>query len=76
MTTFTDSEAQRQLSTLLEQARAQGEVRIKRADGQEFIVRPAPRSGLDVGYVDVQPPITAEEIVAAVREGRERQSNP
>ena len=28
-----------------------------RADGQEFIVRPAGRSGLDVGSVKVSPPI-------------------
>lgn len=72
MTTFTDTEAERQLAAVLEQASAQGEVRIKRADGQEFILRPAGRSPLDVGCLDVQPPLTTEEIVAAVREGRDR----
>jgi hypothetical protein len=68
---FSDEEAQKQLGKLLE-AKAQGEVRIMRADGQEFIVRPAGRSGLDVGSVQVNPPITTEEIVKSVREGRER----
>ena len=31
-----------------------------------------PRSGLDVGCVTLEPPISIEEIVAAIREGRER----
>jgi hypothetical protein len=72
MTIFTDAEAEQQFSKVLEQARAQGEVRIKRADGAEFIVRPAARSALDVGGIDLHPPITLEEIVQVVREGRER----
>lgn len=72
MTTFSTAEAEKQLSKLLEQARAEGEVRIKGTDGQEFIVRPANRSPLDVGQVKVNPPLTADEIVRAVREGRER----
>lgn len=72
MTTFTDAEAKQHLSNVLEQARAQGEVRIKRADGVEFVVRPATHSSLDVGGIDLHPPITIEEIVQVVREGRER----
>ena len=72
MTTFSTAEAEKQLSKLLEQACTQGEVRIKGVDGQEFIVRPVNRSPLDVGKVEVKPPLTAEEIISAVREGRER----
>jgi hypothetical protein len=72
MTVFTTAEAEKQLARLLEQARSQGEVRIREANGQEFVVRPAPISPLDVGHVDVNPPVTTEEIVRAVREGRER----
>jgi len=72
MTTFSTAEAEKQLLKLLEQARIQGEVRIKRADGQEFVVRPAGRSPLDVGQIEVNPPLTADEIISAVREGRER----
>ena len=52
--------------------RTQGEVRIKGVDGQEFMVRPVNRSPLDVGKVELNPPLTADEIVRAVREGRER----
>jgi hypothetical protein len=72
MTTFTIAEAEKQLSKLLEQARSQGEVRIREANGQEFVVRPIPVSPLDVGHVDVNPPFTTDEIVRAVRESRER----
>jgi hypothetical protein len=69
MTVFTDTEAQTQLSKVLEQARTQGEVRIKLADGEEFVLRPASRSPLDVGSIKLDPPITAEEIARFVREG-------
>jgi hypothetical protein len=72
MTTFTAAEAERQLQKVLEQARMQGEVRITTASGQEFAVRPVPASALDVGYVRLNSPVTTEEIVLAVREGRER----
>ena len=72
MTVYTYSEARRKLATLLETASAEGEVRIKRRNGEEFIVRPSTPSGspLDVEGVDLG--LTADEIVEAVREGRER----
>jgi hypothetical protein len=69
---YTYSQARQNLSTLLDQAAEQGEVRIKRKDGQVFIVRPEPREGspLDVEPVDLG--ITTDEILALIREGRER----
>ena len=72
MTVFTDQEAQRRLADVLNEARASGEVRIRSGDGSEYIVRPAPtgRSPMDVGSVNLG--MSADEIVAAVREGRER----
>lgn len=72
MKVYTYSEARQRLSTLLDEARAEGAVRITRRDGQEFVVRPAERRGspLDVEGLDLG--WTREEIVAAVREGRER----
>ncbi|MGH7215434.1 MAG: type II toxin-antitoxin system Phd/YefM family antitoxin [Tepidisphaeraceae bacterium] len=76
MTVFTDDEARRALDSVLDEAREQGEVRIRRRDGQEFVVRPAQvgatpgRSPLDVGAVDLL--LTSEEIVRAVRAGRDR----
>lgn len=65
-------ETQETLSVLLERAREQGEVRIKRADGQIFVLKPEKdkRSALDVAGIDLG--VSTEEIVAFVREGRER----
>ncbi len=72
MKVYTYSEARQRLSSLLDKARAEGAVRIKRRDGQEFVVQPVDRKGspLDVDGLDLG--WTREEIVAAVRQGRER----
>jgi prevent-host-death family protein len=72
MKVYTYSEARQKLSDVLDRAKVEGEVRIKRRDGGEFVVRPAQRRGppLDVEGVDTD--VTAEEIVDAVRELRER----
>ncbi len=72
MKVYTYSEARQKLSAVLDRAKAEGEVRIKRRDGGEFIVRPARRRGspLDVEGVDTD--VTAEEIVESIREIRER----
>lgn len=74
MTVYTDAEARENLPSLLAEAKLRGEVRIRVEDGQQFVLRPVPtgRSALDVGSVTLDPPITADEIVAAVRAGRER----
>jgi antitoxin (DNA-binding transcriptional repressor) of toxin-antitoxin stability system len=72
MKEFTYSEARQRFATLLERARREGAVRIRRRDGQVFVLRPdAPRgSPLDVPSVGVA--ISRAELVAAVREGRDR----
>lgn len=61
---------QQNLSTILEQAFVQGEVRIKREDGQVFILKPekTSRSPLDVPGLDLG--ISTEEIVDFIHEGR------
>ncbi|NQW17132.1 MAG: type II toxin-antitoxin system Phd/YefM family antitoxin [Chloroflexi bacterium] len=66
------SEARRQLSKLLEEAMVYGEIRIKRRNGEEFSLKPAPssKSALDVAGIDLD--FTAEEIVDLIREGRGR----
>ncbi len=72
MTTYTFSEARQKLSSVLEKARTQGEVLIKRKDGSIFVVKPmsSKRSPLDVAGINVN--LSAEEIVDIVREIRER----
>jgi hypothetical protein len=71
MRVYTFSEARRKLADLLTRASEEGEVRIRRQDGTEYVLRPRPRRGspLDVPSVDTD--VSAEEIVAAVRESRE-----
>lgn len=75
MRTYTYSEARQKLSLLLEQAAEYGEVRIRRRDGSTFVIRPQEVTGspLDVEGIDTD--LTADEIVAFVREGRERTSS-
>jgi hypothetical protein len=68
---YTYSEARQRLATLLDQVRREGAVRIRRRDGQEFIVRAAPAaagSALDVEGLDLA--LDAAAIVRLVRESR------
>ena len=70
MIVYTYSEARQKLATLLEQAVREGEVKIKRKDGQTFVIRPEKKAGspLDVEGLDLG--ITASEIVQFIQEGR------
>jgi hypothetical protein len=72
MTVYTFTEARQHLAAVLDQALKEGAVQIRRRDGTTYTIRPVKVSGspLDVGYVDVA--LTRDEVVAAVREGRER----
>lgn len=65
-------ETQQDLPSLLEEASREGGVRIRRADGTTFVLKPeeVSRSPLDVQGVDLNVP--TEEIVNFIREGRER----
>jgi hypothetical protein len=70
MMVYTYSEARRKLASLLDQAISEGEVRIRRRDGQSFVIRPERREGspLDVEGIDLG--ITTAEILGFVQEGR------
>lgn len=72
MNIYTFSEARKNLATVLDEAQAEGAVRIKRRDGTEFEIAPVRRkkSPLDVQGVDVG--LSAEEIVSMLRKSRER----
>ena len=65
-------ETQENLSVLLERANEEGEVRIKRADGKVFVLKPEEkkRSAFDVAGINLG--VSTQEIVEFVREGRER----
>jgi PHD/YefM family antitoxin component YafN of YafNO toxin-antitoxin module len=70
MMVYTYSEARQNLASLLEKAAQEGEVRIKRKDGQVFVIKPqtTERSPLDVEGVELG--ITTTEILEAIQEGR------
>lgn len=70
MRIYTYSEARQRLALLLELARKEGAVRIRRRDGQVFVIKPerGAKSPLDVPGVDLD--VTTDEIVTFVRESR------
>jgi hypothetical protein len=72
MTVYLMAEAKEKLEALLEEACREGEILIKREDGQIFVIRPEQRnrSPLDVPGVNLG--LSKSEIVQSVREGRER----
>jgi antitoxin Phd len=69
---YTFSEARQNFASVLERARREGEVRIKRRDGQVFLVQAESlsRSPLDVPVVKAD--FSTEEIVNIVRKMRAR----
>jgi prevent-host-death family protein len=70
MVVYTYSEARQNFASVLDKAVQEGEVRVKRRDGQVFVIRPvAPdESALDVEGIDLG--LTAEEILEFIQEGR------
>ena len=72
MRVYTYSEARQSLASVLDVAQQEGAVRIRRRDGQLFVLRPesSDASPLDVEGVDLR--VSTDEIVSMIREGRER----
>jgi len=72
MQVYTYSEARQRFAEVLERAEADGKVMIRRRDGRSFSLSPekAPVSPLDVPSVPTR--LKRGELVAIIREGRER----
>jgi PHD/YefM family antitoxin component YafN of YafNO toxin-antitoxin module len=70
MNTYTFTEARQKLASLLEQAARNGEVRIKRRDGQVFVIRPQKRKGSPLDVEGVQLNLTREDILESIAESR------
>ena len=73
MKVYTYSEARQNLAKLLNEARSEGKVAIKKRDGQTFILRPVKEQGspLDIEGVDLD--LNLDDLNEAVRESRERE---
>jgi len=72
MKVYTFSEARQKLASLLNMAKDEGEVRIKRKDGSVFAIKPVTYESSPLDTEGVETSLTAEEIVQYVREGREK----
>ena len=70
MNTYTFTEARQKLASLLEQAARNGEVRIKRRDGQVFVIRPQQRQGSPLDVEGFQLNLTRDEILESIAESR------
>ena len=70
MRIYTYSEARRKLASLLDRAVKEGEVKIKRRDGQTFVIRPEPRQGSPLDIEGIELNVTTSEIVQFTQEGR------
>jgi PHD/YefM family antitoxin component YafN of YafNO toxin-antitoxin module len=70
MNTYTFTEARQKLASLLEQAALSGEVRIKRRDGQVFVIRPQKRKGSPLDVRGVNLDLSRDEILESIQESR------
>jgi prevent-host-death family protein len=69
---YSFTEARQHFASILDEAKKEGVVCIKKKNGETFYIRPATsnKSPLDVKGIDLN--VTSDEIVDIIRSGRER----
>ncbi|MCK4925044.1 MAG: type II toxin-antitoxin system Phd/YefM family antitoxin [Spirochaetes bacterium] len=72
MKTYTFSEARQRFAAVLEKAKIEGKVLIKRKDGSLFEIHPVPKKDSPLNIMGVRLDLSADEIVDVVREIRRR----
>jgi hypothetical protein len=72
MKVYTYSQARQSFASVLDHAQKEGAVRITRRDGRAFTVQPVHASPSPLAVKGMRLKIRRSEIVAAVRESRER----
>ena len=72
MKEYSFTEARQHFASILDEAKKEGVVCVKKRDGEAFYIKPVTsnKSPLDVKGVELG--VTSSEIVDAIREGRER----
>ena len=70
MNTYTYTEARQKLASLLELAAKYGVVRIKRRDGQVFVIKPQKRKGSPLAVDGIKVNLSRREILQSIEEGR------
>lgn len=72
MQVFTYSEARQKLAKVLEHADSTGKVLIRRKDGRTYALSPETITSSPLDVHSIEANISTQEIVAIIREGRER----
>jgi len=72
MKVYTYSQARQKLAKLLDDARQEGQVQIKRRDGQTFTIMPVEEKKSPLNIAGVSTDIRLDELNEAVRQSRER----
>ena len=70
MNTYAYTEARQKLASLLEQAAKYGEVRIRRRDGQIFVIKPQKRKRSPLAVGGIKTKLSRREILESIEEGR------
>jgi hypothetical protein len=70
MKEYTYSEARQRLASILDRARREGSVRIRRRDGQKFILQPETQSKSPLDVPGIKTGLKREEIVEIIRSSR------
>ena len=70
MKNFSVTEVCKRLLSLLEQAARYGEVRIKRRDGQVFVIKHQKREGSPLDVDGIRTKLSRREILQSIEEGR------
>jgi hypothetical protein len=70
MIIYTTAEARQKLAPLLEQAAKYGKVRIKRRDGQRFVIRPQKRKGSPLPVNESKKKLSRRGILESIEKGR------
>jgi hypothetical protein len=70
MKEYTFSEARQRLSSLLDLARRNGAVRIRKRDGQKFVLRPETQSKSPLDVPGLKMKLRRDEIVEIIRSSR------
>ena len=70
MRIFSLTEVRQKILSLLEWAARYGEVRIKRWDGQVFVIKPQKRKGSPLDVDGIKTKLSRREILQSIEEGR------
>ncbi len=72
MTTYTYSEARQNFAAVLDKAKKEGKVLIKKRDGSSFILSPLPLAESPLNVKGINIDLTSQEIIDVLKEVRRR----